>query len=318
LKTIQDFKAIANRYRLALNLFRKLGGTQLAAAASFYAILTFVPFVLLLIRLIGWIFGDMEKIHNMMFSIGRDLFPNAAPGFLENVQLLLKGPLFGGASFTIINFCILLISSLSFFNAVWSGLYVISRDKTYRSIKKHFKGLLLIILTVMFLIVAFSVHPVLIFIVKALQHNSVMDFVYDNSESLRGAIVFFKSLRPEKTFLFRADLLHFIVFFLYFTTLYRWFFHWRLAKKSAFLASATFVGLMLLGKNLFWIYFFYVRETLKANYGDFYTTIVAIIWVYLMMCFFYYGVCLCVVLKQSPIWKKKIEQNVASETENGG
>lgn len=315
---LQTLKVIANRYNTALKLFNDKGGTQLAAAASFYAILTFVPFVLLMIRLIGWIFGDMEKIHNLIFSIGRDLFPNAAPGFLENVQQMLKGPLFGGASFTIINFCILLISSLSFFNAIWSGLYVISRDKTYQSIKRHLMGVLLIVLTVVFLIVTFSVHPILIFVIKALQHNSVVDFLYENSDKLRGVIAFFKSLKPENTFLLRADLLHFVVFFLYFTTLYRWFFHWRLAMKSAFLASASFVALMLMGKNLFWVYFFYVRETLKANYGDFYTTIVAIIWVYLVMCFFYYGVSLCVVLKQSPPWKKKIEQNVASEPQNEG
>ena len=94
-------------------------------------------------------------------------------------------------------------------------------------------------------------------------------------------------------FVLSTNLIPFLLFLVYFTVLYRWLFHWKIKLIHSFFGSFIFVSALIIGKNLFYWYFYFARETLKKNYGDYYTFIVAMIWIFIVMCFFFYGACLC-------------------------
>ena len=299
------WKTLGLRYLEAFKLFGHQRATALASASSFYIILTVVPFFLLLIRLVGFFLGDMQQIQNLIFELGENIFPDVAPEILYKVKSLVEGPLKGGAQFTIINFMILTISSLSFFNMIWSGLYLISGDRSHLSLWKHVKGLVIIMITVVILIVAFSIHPVILFTFKVLNHNFLTNYLWENFEAFRPVLDYFRTMDLKGSFLFRSNFLYFFLFLFYFSFVYRWFFSWKIRFREALLSSATFVLLLLLGKNLFWIYFLYVRKGLIESYGDFYTFIVGIIWIFLVMSFFFFGACLCVVFQRKPLFEAK-------------
>lgn len=293
---------IGNSYKESLLLFNRRRGTMLAASSTFYILLTIVPFFLLMFRVIGLFLGETSAIHNHLFTIGTQIFPDVAPEIILKVKNLISAPLYGGAKFTLINFVILTISSLSFFNAIWSGLFLISGDRTYLKANKHFKGIVIITVTILLVLLLFSIQPVLFFLTKFLQTNIIFNYINAHIEVLPKLISNLTKMNLSESFLFQSNILLFVFLLFYFTFIYRWLLDWKIRMREALLCSGTFVFLLILGKNLFWIYFFYIRETLITNYGDYYTFIIGLIWIYLLMCFFFFGASLSVVLLKKPLF----------------
>ncbi|MBC96801.1 MAG: hypothetical protein CME63_03570 [Halobacteriovoraceae bacterium] len=310
---ISGFSSYLSLYRKAFDLFNRKKTTLLAASASFYVILTIVPFFLLLIRIVGSLIGDLKQVNQLIFKLGNEVFPNLGPEILLKAQEIIQATLLANSNLTFINFIILTISALSFFNTIWSGIFLISDDKSFLKWWKHLKGLGVIALTVVMLVVAFAFHPMLLLLIKSLKYNLVVDIIYEQVGVARSLIDYLRSINVEKSALFKENLFHFLIFLSYFTFIYRWFFNWKISLKDSLMSSATFVGLLLIGKNLFWVYFFYVRETLMSSYGDYYTFIVAIIWIYLVMCFFFFGVSLSVVLRDRRVNKKRRRKEALSQ-----
>ncbi len=303
-----QLKLLFHLYSDAFKLFNRKKTTLLAASASFYVILTIVPFFLLLIRIAGSLIGSLAQVNKLIFKLGDEVFPNMGPEILLKAQEIIQGTLLANRQLTFINFVILIISSLSFFNAIWTGIFLISDDKTFLKWWKHLKGLGVIALTVVMLMIAFSFHPLLLIFIKSLQYNIMVDVLYEEVGASQFLIDYLRSIDLEKSVLFKENIFHFFIFLTYFTFIYRWFFNWKIGLKDSILSSVTFVALLLMGKNLFWVYFFYVRETMVSSYGDYYSFILAIIWIYLVMCFFFFGISLCVVLRDRKRKAKSLQE----------
>lgn len=275
---------------------------MLASGASFFFILSITPFLLLVIRLLGFFVADGDQMKTQIMDMSDSLLPTLAPDILAKVKSIIEGPLFAGAKFTVFNSFILLVSALSFFNSIWSALFIISEDQSHLSWKKHVKGVVIIGITILFLLVIFAFHPLAIYAIDVAKNNFIVNALYLGFESLRPSIDFLRSFDWESGVSLSSSAFYFVLFLGYFTVLYRWFFSRKIAKREALLASGTFTFLLLLTKNLFWIYFLYIREGLISSYGDYYTIIITLIWVYLVMAIFFYGACLCVVLKEKPLF----------------
>jgi len=278
----------------AAKIFIEKDALQMAASSSFYVILTVVPFFLLMCRLLGILLGDIDEIHAFIFTLSKEAFPDVAPEVLIKVKNIVRGPLLANGSFTFINFLILLVSSLSFFNSIWVSLRNLSEDLAGRFWVKHLLGVAVIGFTVLLVFLTFSIQPFVQFFIKILKYNVMTELIYQNFEWSKEAITYLRGLDSKIIFPIRSNLFQFFFFFIYFTILYSWFFKWKIKKRVAFVASGTFVSLMILGKSLFWVYFFTLRGRFIESYGDYYTVVVAAFWLYLVMCFFYFGACLCV------------------------
>lgn len=287
----------------ALQLFIQRRGANLAAASSFYVIITIVPLVLLMVRLIGFIIGDLGRGEEELFFYAANFFPQVAPDVLEKVRAMVSGPLFGDRKFTIINIGLLTLSSLSFFNSIWSGLYLITNDQSFLSFWRNLKGIIVIGVTIGLVSLSLTLPSLFLFVVNMAQNNFVVDFIWEYVPFLRPAVEYFQGYDIRQGFLVRTNILHAFIFIAYFTFLYRWFFSWRVPFFNSFLAAFTFVISLFAGKSLFFVYFTYVRDNLMRNYGDFYTAIVGLMWLYFVMCFFFFGACLCHAMKDEPIYK---------------
>lgn len=274
-------------------LFNKKSGTTLASSSTFYILTTIVPTLLLLVRGIGAILGDVKKVERYLFILGREFFPSVAPELLENLKDFITGPLFAGRELTMVNFVLLGISAFSFLNSIWNGIYIISEDKTLLSLWKYVRGLAVIAITIAGLITLLYLPRMIVMLIKFVQTNFLIDFLYAYFEILRHPINIIKGLEVKKSFWYVASTVNLLGMVTYFTWLYRWFFSNKISWKEGFLASLTFTGALYLGKSLFWIYSEFVRNGLKQNYGDLYTIVIGVMWLFFLMCFFYYGACIC-------------------------
>jgi membrane protein len=290
-------ESFANLYRGALLFYHKKG-TTLASSSSFYALITVVPFALLMVRGIGYFLGNLDRTQKYVFLIGSQFFPEVAPQLLMKLQMLIKGPLFAGTNFTLLNFFFLAVTTITFLNSIWMGLYFLTEDKSILSLWRILKGFVIIGMTLIMLAMIFILPPVIIYIIKFFQTNYLTRFVYDNFEFLRPMISYVLQVNLKKSYWLNSNILHIGILIIYFTVLYRWLFSWRIHLHEAFVAALAFSLSVFLGKSLFWVYIYYVRTTLMRNYGDLYTSVMGVIWLFYLMCFFFYGACVCHIYKE--------------------
>ena len=281
-----------NLYKGAL-IFHDKKGTTLASSATFYMIITIVPFFLLIVRGIGYFLGNVNQTQKSLFLLVSKFFPDVAPQFLIKLQGMIKGPLFAGTQFTVLNFLVLAISAITFINSIWMGIYFISEDKNILSWKRILKGFVIIAITLLMVSALFLLPPLIINFIKLIQKNALIQFLYDNFDSLRPILTFLKKINLKKSYWIKSNFLHVSIFIVYFTILYRWLFSWKIEMKEAFVAALAFSMSVFIGKSIFWIYIYYLRDAFVRNYGDLYTTVVGIIWLFYLMCFFFYGACVC-------------------------
>lgn len=286
-----------NLYRGAI-LFYNKKGTTLASSSSFYALITIVPFALLMVRGIGYFLGNLDKTQKYLFLIGSRFFPEVAPQLLIKLQLLIKGPLFAGTNFTVLNFFFLAVSTITFLNSIWMGIFFITDDKSILSLWRILKGFVIIGMTLVMLGLIFILPPIIIFVIKFLQTNAITHFFYENFDFLRPIMNFIMKINLRKSHWLNSNMLHISILIVYFTVLYRWLFSWKIHLHEAFVAAMTFSISVFIGKSIFWIYMYYVRTSLMRNYGDLYTSVMGVIWLFYLMCFFFYGACVCHIYKE--------------------
>lgn len=290
-------ESIANLYRGAILFYNKKGAT-LASSSSFYALITVVPFALLLVRGIGYFLGNLDRTQKYLFIIGSRFFPEIAPQLLTKLQLLIRGPLFAGANFTLLNFIFLAVTTITFLNSIWMGIYFITEDKSILSPWRILKGFVIIGMTLMMLALVFVLPPVIIFVVKFMQTNMLTQFFWDNFDFLRPMLKYILKINLRKSYWLNSNMLHISILIIYFTALYRWLFSWKIQMREAFVAAMAFTLSVFIGKYIFWIYIYYVRTSLMRSYGDLYTTVMGVIWLFYLMCFFFYGACVCHIYKE--------------------
>jgi membrane protein len=294
-------KEFLKHLKEATLLYYRRRGNSLAAAATFFIILSSVPFLLLTVRLVGFFVGGGAVVEEIIGGLGPQLFPDLSQDFLLNIKVLLSGPLFASSSMNFFNGVILLFTSVSFLNTIWNGLFLISGDPKLLNWKNTLKGMGIMGITLLLILASFLVQPFILLIFNILQNNLVIDYFRSDFPALKSVLDYFLGLRLESNFLFHSNVFFFVFFVVYFAFLYRSFFRWKISMKESLVSSAVFVFLFLLGKNLFWVYFLYIRSSLMRNYGDYYTFILVLIWAYLVMCFFFYGACLCVSFIRRPL-----------------
>lgn len=289
----------------AILLFNRKCATTLAAASTFYILTTIVPFTLLLIRGLGFFLGDVNRVQKYIFIIAAEFFPDVAPELLETARNLIAGPLFAGKEATIFNFVLLGVSSFSILNSIWNGIYIITEDKSFQSLWKFLRGAVIMLITIVGLLVALYLPRLIVYLIYFVQTNFIIEFIHDTFSITRPVIEYIKGIQLKKSFWLISGIINTVGILGYFAWLYRWFFSAKITWRQSFLASIAFAVAIFLGKTFFWIYFEFARDGFKQNYGDLYATVLGVMWLFFLMCFFYYGACICNVFMQKNLLKKK-------------
>ena len=209
---------LKNLYNGAL-LFHEKKGATLASSSSFYALITVIPFLLLTVRGIGYLLGNVNRTQKYLFVLGGRFFPEVAPQFLLTIQDVLKGPLFAGNQFTVLNFLFLLVTTITFLNSIWMGIFFITEDKSILSFWRILKGFVIVGITLLMVLVFFMLPPVIIYFIKLIQTSAITQFFWDSFDLMRPFISFIKSINLRKSFWLNSSFLQVSVLIIYFTLL---------------------------------------------------------------------------------------------------
>ncbi len=276
----------------AFNLFLTRGGNTLAASVSFYTLLSVIPLLLLLVRMVGMWIKDLAVFKYHLFNMGKKLFPQMAPDLLNFAEQLVSAHLFASGKWTAFNLGILAFSALSMFNAIWNGVHWITQHGHKDTFIRYLKGFTLILLTIGLMVCVLTIPLLVKSMMNLLANNVVVENVVRTVPSLNEFHEWIKTFQMGRYFFFKSRLFSTTIILFYFTFLYRWFFPVKINIKYAFTAACTFVLLMICGRELFWVYLKFGKSGLVANYGSHYTLVLGIIWIFFLSSFFIYGICL--------------------------
>lgn len=289
----------------AFLLFHRKSGVTLAAACSFYIILSILPFLLLLIRFFGIFVGDPSEVSQVIIEISKQFFSSSIMGFELSLEGLFLKPLFAAVRFTGLNIIILVFSCLSFLTSVWNGLYLMSGEKYLYSWKKHFKGLVILGVTFFFVLLIWFIPSFLHSVIAFLRSNQIIINIYKSIPKSHVFLDFIFQIKLDDFSLLSSTLFSTLFFWGYVVFLYKWFFGKKINFSIALYGATTFIFFLLLGKGGYWIYVDKVRANMIENYGDFYTYLIVLFWIYLIMIFFFYAAAVCQVMRRSSKYKKE-------------
>lgn len=272
-----------------IKIYNQRQGDTLAASSTFYLLLTFVPLTLLALRLLGIFFQDVIVIFDSVFSLAAKFFPELAPQILFRVKDLVRAAFYTKKGYTIINIVILFWSSLAFFNSLWRGVANIGKSPELMQWKMYFRGVVIISLSVTVFSLVLIMPPIFQAALVFIQKNTIMKFMIESFPLVEQFLRPFLNFKLSKNFLIKSNLASFTLFYIYLVFIYRWMLNFKIGPKEAIYSVLVFLGGLFAAKQLFWLYLKYVREGLVRNYGDYYTLILGLIWIYFIMSLFYFS-----------------------------
>lgn len=250
--------------------FKRRKGELLAGSATFFAVLSFCPVILLFISLTGMVIGDVNQAKDFVLEIVSSNFPHLAPWILESIKKIVENQLSGAAGTNIFNTFLLLYACLGVVTSMIFGLHYVSKTEPKGGfIVEDFKsmGIGLVFTGFIFTLLVLS-NKSLFFSILHLEPGA---------------------LKNSVEFLFKGAFLPSLISLGFFTAFYKWSMHVPVRTKDAFLGAASFVTCFIFGKSFHWIYMQVAKDALTQSYGNFETMIIAVLWVYFLMCAFFYG-----------------------------
>ncbi len=276
------------------SIFFKENGTFSSASVSFYIVLGAFPLVLLVITLIGEALGDYSWAQTQILELLEIGFPSLGETITENLAKVMEFRLVGKSTSKIFNICILCLSSFSLFQAFFKGIFNITRDEHFKLAWYNLESLMGVALVILFLIGIFVFPTFLAFLVNIAEGEIITSADLDILpfiDSIR-SFTSWVNLSGSVNLLVKANIIHGIFSLLFLMYIYKWMFRKKIKNVDAFCGSITFVFIFIAGKWLYFYYLLYAKANLARNYGDFYTLIVAMLWIYFLTNSFFLGACI--------------------------
>ncbi len=268
-RTHKFIRRVTNRLLDGLFLFKKRKGEMVAGSATFYCLLSFCPVLLLLISLTGYFIGGPVESKAYVLSMVENNFPGLAPWIIESVSKIIDGQL-TNPGFNFVNTGLLLYACLGIISSMMFGLNTIAKKESRGGFlveDLRSMGVGVVVSSFIFSIMALSNKTFMMGLLKTDSEtmNSVTEFVVGGNFlpallSLGFFTAFYKLAAPVSV---------------------RW--------RDSLTGATAFVGCFMAGKSFYWIYLLYSKEAMTQSYGNFYTLIIAVLWVYFLNCSFFYG-----------------------------
>ena len=284
-KSFVVIKLAVNRLLDGFFHFKKRKGEIVAGAATFFSLLSFGPILLWMISLAGFLFETNLQAKDFVLSIVSDNFPHLAPWILKSISQIVSTQLSGDSGFSFINFIVLTYASLGVVTSLYFGLNTISKSESkggffIEDIRSLGTGLSLAVFMGGFLL---------------LSHKNLMkSWLYSSSATLN----------DFTDFVLSYNLLPAIISLGFFTLYYQWSTPRNISFRDSFIGALSFVACFAVGKSCYWIYHLYTKDTMSASYGNFYTLVVAVLWVYFLMSAFFFGASVACV-RSDELYKKR-------------
>jgi membrane protein len=266
---IAFFEVVKNfflRLISAMFLFKKRKGEVIAGATTFFTVLSFGPAVLLMISIIGVYVGDNDIAKDHVISTIFSSFPKIDPWILKSLKVLIEEQI---TDHTVKPYQIGLwfFTCLGISTSFVFGINILSKvDPDGGFFQDDFRSLVFGVFMALFFLVVFMIFE------KQFMLTMVETFLTDS-----------------ETVVFLVELLVWPLAIIFFGMFYKFSAQIKVSTKDALLGGFVFTLCFFLGKSSYWIYLKYFKDDLYRDYGNFYNFMVGMIWIYFIVCSFYFG-----------------------------
>lgn len=266
-KSYDTFRSITTRLVQGLFLFKKRKGEVIAGASTFFTLLSFAPVLLIFISLLGVVISDDATARDYVMSLVQESFPRVDKWLYSSLENVVNNQLHNH-NFGFLEIVFLIFTSMGISTSIVFGINIISKvdpdgGLMGDDVRSFVTGLGITFYIV--LLVCLGQNGPLQEIVRALPYGKSFVFLFQNSIASS------------------------IFSFIFFSLFYKWCPSIKINYRDAFLGGGTFVMSFLVGRSFYWIYLKYFKEELIKDYGEFTNFMIALIWVYFLLCCFYYG-----------------------------
>lgn len=269
----KSYKIVSRAMNLLLDsffYFKKRKGEILAGAATFFALLSVVPVLLLAISVLGLVLGDVDQSKSFVLSFLSENVPSIAPWILKSLEAIIDQQLKASSGINFLNTGVLIYSIMGVIGGLMFGLKQVAGIEGKGGFYlEDFKTFLLGVAVAGFM-----------FSLLALSNKGISLALLAPNEGTW-------KLGVRK--ILDYQLLQVVVSLGFFTCFYKVAAPTKTTWHHCLFGASTFVGCFLIGKSFYWIYLLYAKESLSQNWGNFYTLFIAVFWVYFLMCSFFYG-----------------------------
>ena len=257
--------------------FKLRNGEAVGGAVTFFILLSFCPIMLLMISLYGHVIGDNALAGTQVLASLKSMFPQISPWIMQSVEGVIKSQMKSGVGMNLMNIAVLTYACLGVSSAVNFGIDVIShQDPAGCFFWEDWKALWVGAVLSLFLVVLMLVS----------QEGLVLPWLRAH------AAVDFK----QSKFLLQSNVLQAVLSLVFFTLLYKFAPAIKVKFKDAMLGSLVFVTCFFVGKYGYQLLYLQdAKEDLAQSFGNFYTLVLAVLWVYYVLCSFFYGACIAYV-----------------------
>jgi membrane protein len=263
-------KRAANRLIDAFFHFKKRKGELLAGSATFFALLSTGPILLMAISLAGYFFSDLNSAKDFVLGMVNNNFPKLAPWILKSIGDIVNMQLKNEGGLNLLNSIFFLYACLGVVTSIIFGLNTVAKKEAKGGFfveDMRSMGIGIFVAGFIAIFMLLSHKP---FLTNAL----ITNFEWWNS--IATTVIKYNVLPM-------GSALGFFTFF------YKIAIPKNIKLKDAFSGASAFVACFLVGKSFYWVYHLYSKDALSQSYGAFYTIVLAVFWVYFLMCSFFYG-----------------------------
>ena len=251
-------------------LFKKRKGEILAGATTFFAVLSLIPLLLLFISILGYVTGDVNQSKTIVLETLNSNIPHLAPWILKSISSIVEGQLTSSTSANVFNIAFLGYSLIGLVSALMYGLRSIGKTEATGG---------------------FIIEDLKSFSIGSLMTVFMGVLIIISNKTLFKMLFFAKAEKlPEITsFLFNYQVVPVLLSLGFITVFYRLSSGKKISYMNSFLGACAFVGCFVVGKSGYWIYLQSSQNDLAQNYGNFHTIVMAAVWIYFLVCSFFYG-----------------------------
>jgi membrane protein len=279
------FRILIDRLIKGLYIFINNKGEVHASSATFFTILSFAPIILMIISLYAWIIGNTGVAYNEVMSGIQKSFPELAPWIYKSIQKIVKAQM-NANSHNILNTILLIYSGLGLSNTMVFGTTIVAGEKLrggfiLENLKAVFATLIISSFIIGSIILSFESKEVLVNIFGRGDLFKMVHLMFTNG--IIQAILF---------------VIIFSLFYMYITPV-------KIRIVDGVLGSLSVAVLFFIFKYFYKFYVAYNKESLIQTFGNFYTIIVAVLFIYFIYCSFYFGAAVAYAPAQLVREKKK-------------
>jgi membrane protein len=261
-------KKSLNRLVEGFFIFKTRKGELLAGATTFFTLITLSPLLLLVITMYGKMVGDLDQAYAQVMISIKETMPHLAAWIFQSLQTIIKSQL-SKDSLNWFNIGLLFYTGAGLSGTLVFGMSNIADVKQRGGwIVESFKSILSAGFVTAFILISLTV---------SFQTDLLLSLVKDIP------VISTLALYASKSFVQAVLLLSLL------TMYYKHITPKNIRYSDGFFGAVTTMTLFFTAKTFYWIYIHYMKAELVQSFGNFYTMIVAVLYIYFMVCSFFYG-----------------------------